>query len=177
MVFHNNAIIKLCIIMLFFIFVMSSAYAEEDIKRKSSIGAGFGIPYGVLGVNLELYTSQNIAITAGVGSTIIAGPGYVAGARYYPGSGEENSRFRITAIYGTNTIVEKGGSIFGSEYESYSGLSFGIGWLWGSGWEMDIFLVVSPSVSDIEDDLKKEGYETAQQGSGIPFKFSFGYRG
>lgn len=157
------------------VILASHAFAESKLEEKGSIGLGLGIPFGILGINGEWHATPNIAVTAGVGSTLSEGLGYSAGMRYYFGAVDGGSRFRLSALYGTNTIILKK-SFLEDETEVYSGLNLGFGWLWKSGWEFDVIYMVSPDFSDIEDDLNKKGYTVTSKGWNAPVKISVGYR-
>ena len=45
------------------------------------IGLGFGIPYGIFGVNAEYYPIDNLSVSAGLGTTLLAGVGYDVGVQ------------------------------------------------------------------------------------------------
>ena len=83
-----------------------------------AVGLGLGIPYGMHGANVEYAVVENGYVSGGIGSTILAGPGYAVGARYYiKGMG---SRWpRVGLFYGTTTVAE---GIFDDD-ESFTGLT------------------------------------------------------
>ena len=60
--------------------------AEEPLKNTQErfrLGLGVGIPYGVLGANLELLPEDLFALTAGAGVGVDS-PCWAAGLRLYP---------------------------------------------------------------------------------------------
>ncbi|VAW87952.1 hypothetical protein MNBD_GAMMA18-1374 [hydrothermal vent metagenome] len=124
-------------LVLFGISTISSAHAQGELRA----GLGIGIPYGILGGNLEYRANEVIALTGGVGINP-AGLGWSVGARIYmPGMG--NFKPRLTALHGVVAILETrywGGD---SDYESLTGEAFGIGfgWTMSSGYTLEFDLL------------------------------------
>lgn len=118
-----------------FIFLMITGLsfsASADYTHENVFGFGFGLPYGGLGINYELGLNDYLAPTIGVGY-LPENIGWNAGVRlYYPGR-DYILRGRITALYGTNTLLERKGS--GSDYKTETGISVGIGFDWRFGEE------------------------------------------
>jgi hypothetical protein len=142
-----------------------------------SFGMGFGIPYGVLGANLDFNVAHNLNLTGGVGTTVLAGIGYNIGLKYFFTSVERSFRPRISAYYGVNAIVVKEYGYKDDEGESYTGISLGLGaqWMWGeaksNGLDFDA-IYIATSGYDI-DELRAEGFEVDEPGK---VKVSIGYR-
>lgn len=132
-------------IMAFLLFSSSNAYAGEV-----SLGAGLGIPYGVLGANINYQINEIFDLTAG------AGAGFGAGFRVHPMS----SKFRITAFYGTNAFLKT--TRWGKEkIENFSGINIGIGYgAVSDGWDFDlIYAMLSDELKDRVTELQAQGYQ------------------
>lgn len=150
------------------------------LADKGSFGIGFGIPYGVLGINLDLKLVDNFYLTAGVGTTLLWGVAYNVGGKYYLKKPGYKWRPRISLYYGTNTVNTA--HLNNSDEEaSFNGLTLGIGqsFNWGDkknkGIDLDLMFIVSNSQAYYNkiDQWEKEGYEV-ETGSGV--KISIGYR-
>ena len=145
--------------------VPANANSTED-----AIGFGIGLPYGGLGVNYELSFNDYIAPTIGLG--ILPGnAGWNIGMRLYYPARDHKFRGRITALYGTNTVLEKKNIFSGSsDYELEAGFSGGIGFSWrfGKAWAFDgdLFFVES----DVSEDYDKQSGDVL-----ISFGFSYRY--
>ncbi len=145
------------------------------------MGFGIGIPYGIFGVNAEYYPINNLSLSAGLGSTLRAGAGYDIGIQYYFAKKGDNWSPRLSAHYGTNGILQTTLSVFGTtfkeDYESFEGLSVGVGFknmMGNSGWTFDILYVVSSGLFDRIDELEAQGFETSSYGP-ERFWLGFGY--
>lgn len=172
-------------VIIIIIFLLSSVlWAQEsvvdsELLKKNSFGLGLGVPYGVLGINLDINCAPNINLSAGVGTTIFAGVGYNIGLKYYLKSIENKFRPRISAYYGINSMVLKEyiGSSKEDEGESYTGFSIGFGaqWMWGmnklNGLDFDIIYIATSGI-DV-DELRAEGFSVDEPGK---IKISIGYR-
>jgi len=153
--------------------------ADIEMFKKNSNGVGFGIPYGIIGINTDINLAQNLNLSVGIGTTIFAGMGYNFGLKYYLLPVNHTFRPRISAYYGTNAIVliETGGWASNEEGESYKGVTLGIGsqWMWGesksNGMDIDIMYIASSGL-DI-DELRRDGYNIEDPGN---IKLSIGYR-
>ncbi len=134
-----------------------------------NIGAGFGIPFGFLGVNyeLEMDVSESLSMspTAAVGHTIFAGLGWNVGVQTSFLSQDSKWRPGFSVWYGTNTIVETW-----DDYESETGLTLGVGIKYRSrptskgAWVLHLLY----PFNDIGEDGGYEEY-------GAPVKIAFGY--
>lgn len=164
----------------------SSAYAEESGSAKNegskvTWGPGLGIAYGVLGVNVDYSMADQVKLTGGLGTTLLAGAGYAFGFRYYFGE-----RMRASLLYGTNTVINApeadscksgryGTTCGNSTNRAYQGfnLAVGMGHQTGPGWDFDVTLLLTSGATDEVDKLKKKGLTTVDMGS--PLKISVGY--
>lgn len=126
----------------FIIALLSLNSSAHAITIENVIGAGFGLPYGGVGINYELGISDYFAPTAGVGY-VTNNAGWAVGARlYYPGR-NATFRFRATGLYGTNALLQK--NPFEERYDTQEGFSggFGFNWRYSDSWafDADIFVV------------------------------------
>ncbi len=141
------------IIPLFFFTTLFSTPAFSA-EFEHVFGTGIGLPYGGLGVNYELGVCDYFAPVIGLG-IIPDNVGWNAGARlYYPGR-EAKLRARLTALYGTNAVIEREYS--SEDYDAETGLSGGIGinWRFARHWAFDADLFVVDQ--DIPNGYKEEG--------------------
>ena len=129
------------------------------------IGAGFGVPYGLIGANLNYRLTDAFDLTLG------AGYGFGAGVRYHPLA--QKREFRLTLYYGDNTVID---DPITDKYETYSDVSVGIGY--GSpdgGWDFDlVYIFIPDDAKDRVDELESMGY-TVSGDTGNTVKFSVGY--
>lgn len=128
-----------------------------------NVGVGFGIPYGILGFNLELNLLPIISVTGGFGTTIFAGIGYNAGVKGYLRKPGPVWRPRASAYYGINGLYVSDDFEYS---EKYSGVSVGLGQLvlWQEhGFDLDFIYLVTSELWDYTD-------------SGGKIKISFGYK-
>lgn len=123
--------------------VVCASASEGSLEQ--SVGFGLGLPYGGVGVNYELGVNDYFAPTLGVG-LLPDNLGWNLGVRlYYPGR-DSKLRGRLTALYGTNTLIEYTG--YGeSDYKTKEGFSAGIGanWRFSKTWAFDADLFVAES--------------------------------
>lgn len=145
-------------------------YAEgavDDIEPDFRLGAGIGIPYGGVGVNLETALVKYVAVAVGLGLNK-TGAGWSLGARLYPFGREVRLSPRIAAYHGIIGIIEKPGS----EDAKKSGNAYGAGFDWnlnrGALSRKDS---IDFEVLYVEYDIPP-GYEL----KGEDIKFSIGYR-
>ena len=126
-----------------------SAEAPEAMSG-TNLGVGLGIPYGIFGLNLE--SGGQTRFSGGVGWGV-AELGWNVGVKHYFRPLSENrGSASISAYYGTNTIVQRGGWWSGDD-ELQQGFSVGLGWTKG---HFDIGAIV-PFISDIPSGYKEEG--------------------
>ncbi|MDP2549003.1 hypothetical protein [Oceanobacter sp. 4_MG-2023] len=130
-----------------------------------SFGLGLGTPYGgSLGTNLSYQLHDHIDTLAALGLNQ-DGAGWEVGARVYPSTAFSNHRdWRLTVLYGTNTVQEIStcnGYYCKSDYESFNGLTLGIGWgtrAGYQGWGIDLLYITSSAADDRIDELQNRGY-------------------
>jgi len=159
--------------------------ANRVETSKKTYGVGFGIPYGVLGSNVDFTVARNLSLSMGFGTTILAGMGYSFGAKYFLAGEASSFRPKVSAFYGTNAIVTEE-SMYGitTEGQKYSGLTFGLGaqWMWGqskkNGIDFDIMYIASSGAFS-KDDVDWDGYGSYDSSEGSDpgrIKISIGYR-
>lgn len=149
---------KLTVLIVIVMLMATTVFAGEgpSKSKKKSWGIGFGIPYGILGVNSDYNIAPNFNLTLGFGSTIFAGMAYNGGLKYYLASKDNSFRPKISAYYGTNAMKEKAG-YYMSEWKQYTGLTLGIGtqWMWGksksSGLDFDVMYIATSGLSNHDD--------------------------
>jgi len=157
--------------------IATGLLANEDFD----IGLGFGIPYGMSGVNAEYYLIDNLSISAGLGATLVAGVGYDIGVQYYFGNKGDGWIPRISAHYGTNGVIKTNYRFSDEEGESFDGLSAGIGFKnvrGNSSWAIDLYYVVTSDMFDRVNELEALNYEVSTYGPekirlGIGYSYSF----
>jgi hypothetical protein len=157
----------------------SEIRAIESLRTTVSIGVGFGIPYGILGLNAEIEPAKFIDISVGLGTTILAGMAWNIGAIGYFLDQGSTFRPRISLFYGTNSML--GWTSFNSSvdnYESYAGLTMGAGVKYGisesGSVTLDLIYLLTTGYDDKINELKSLGYSIDNQDSGI--KYSIGYK-
>ncbi len=166
------------------IVALSFTTLNAQIAKTGSIGIGLGVPYGVLGINGEIAVHKNFSLSAGLGSTLIAGLGYAVGARAYLNPPEKKWRPRISLHYGINSMVavqENSGDL-PKDGKKFSGLTLGIGTLamFGekrkSGFDFEIaYLATTGGLKDEIDKMNASGvYEQIDMPGKI--KIILGYR-
>lgn len=151
---------------------------EIPIAKKGSIGAGLGVPYGILGFNAELAVHDYINLSAGLGTTVFAGLGYGLGAKGYFKPIGEKWRPRVSAHYGVNSLIMLDDDWDTSE--KFAGLVLGLGiqGMFGinrnHGFDFDIvYLATMGDLYDRVDQLEKSGYTVNERGR---VRVSLGYR-
>ncbi|MCJ7447865.1 MAG: hypothetical protein MUO72_09240 [Bacteroidales bacterium] len=142
-----------------------------EINRQShyssgSLGVGFGIPYGVLGANLDIKLAGVLNVTAGLGSGIWVNPMYSAGLKCFLRSGNYKFRPRIEALYGTASMInvqDSNGETV--EKGSFNSFVLGAGFQWALdisrtwGFDFDIIYIVDDSELESRlDYLINQGY-------------------
>ena len=167
-----------------FLLVSSVAWAQEPSTdnsslKKNSFGLGLGIPYGVLGGNVDVNIAPNLNLSIGLGTTILAGVGYNVGIKYFFAPIDRTFRPKVSAYYGINSAVLK--EYYGidkeDEGEAYAGFSIGGGaqWMWGEtksqGLDLDIIYIATTGYD--ADELREEGFDVEELGRA---KISIGYR-
>jgi len=141
--------------------VVYSQSAPEVTLKKNSFGVGLGIPYGVLGANVDLNIAPNLNFSAGLGTTVVAGLGYCAGIKFFFAPLKKTFRPRIGVFYGTNTAIEYIGS--SEDNKSFAGLNIGLGaqWMWGrakvNGMDFDIIYIATTGLDPEEEGVEDPG--------------------
>ncbi len=103
---------------------------EIPFGTLGNVGVGFGIPYGVLGFNLELSLLPYLSVTGGFGTTIFTGVGYNVGLKGYFRKPGPVWRPRASVYYGINGMYAK--DFNHPDNEKYSGVTVGLGQQKGS---------------------------------------------
>jgi len=151
---------------------------ERPTPKKNSVGLGLGIPYGGVGVNLNVNLVSNLYFTAGVGTTVLASAAYCVGVKYFFTPAPRSFRPRASAYYGITTIVEKQYPQGKTEDDTYAGIVLGRGsqWMWGqsrsNGFDFDLLYIAQSNFDP--DELRAEGFIPAREPG--DFKISIGYR-
>ncbi|MEI6090836.1 MAG: hypothetical protein WCR42_10320 [bacterium] len=145
----------------------------NEYPKRGSIGFGFGIPYGLLGVNGEYMINDYFSADLGIGYAIL-GLGVNIGGRTYLTPRKSAFRPMVDVYYGTNGII----SAYGIS-KTYAGISGGVGfkWMYGrhkaSGLEFELIYLISSAMYDEIDRLREQGYDIQDNGK---LKISVGYR-
>lgn len=155
--------------------VLSSNLYAQDFE----LGAGLGIPYGILGANIEYYPIDNVSVSLGLGTTVVAGAAHDIGLQYYFGTKGSWSP-RISVHSGTNGAIKLTTCYFGctDEGHSYTGtsLGFGVKKLWGhNGIAGDLFYIVTSGVFDAYDNYVAQGYAPSGESSNSRVKIGIAY--
>ncbi len=145
--------------------VLSAGFASADGSTEPKhirAGFGLGIPYGVIGGNLEVSPIDHLALTAGLGITP-GGPGWSIGGRAYLFGKDKTFRPRLSLLHGVVAVLETRGR-GSSTYETITGNAFGIGFEAG-GFDFDL---IFPSGYDMPAGAVEEG-------SDVKISFGYGY--
>lgn len=145
----------------------ASSFSRESTEPALiSLGIGSGIPYGIIGSNINFSINQTLDLMAGLGF------GYGVGIRLHPSSA--SPKFRLLAYYGTNAVLD---DPITDKLKRYEGMNIGIGY--GSvsdGWDIDlIYRIVSDPVRERVEELEQAGYRTVSGDTDNSFKVSLGY--
>jgi hypothetical protein len=116
-------------------FTSMPAFAKEESQQsRVDVGAGVGIPYGLIGIGAEYFVSNNLSLSAGAGH--FESFAYSVGANIYFWSSPDRYCPLISINYGT--VDQQEGHAGGSLYpatgdDSFEAVSVGIGFkkLWG----------------------------------------------
>lgn len=107
----------------------TSYYTDTFVKGPFlRLGFGYGIPYGQLGLNGEYTLFDYLSMTGGLGYSP-GGPSWIMGVRIYVNEPARRLRPRISAMYGTVSVLSKK---YGPEetYENDQGYAYGLGFEW-----------------------------------------------
>jgi hypothetical protein len=111
-------------------------------------GVGLGIPYGIVGANVEAGEQTRLSVGAGYA---VAGMGWALGVKHYFRPIEEGSA-SVCLYYGTTTLISDD-LVIGSDDELETGFAAGLGWTKG---HFDIGLLV-PFGADIPEGAEDSG--------------------
>lgn len=159
---------------------------NSQVAKTGNVGVGLGIPYGVLGLGVEFYATTRISVIGGLGFAV-EGLGYDIGGRFYfKEISNATWRPRVTAVYGTNSVLvaeKETHYYYYDDYDTrediYSGLTLGIGQQWAFGSnkhhsiDFDLMYIVTSAIYDDIDFLNDHGWEVSDPGR---VKISLGYR-
>ena len=157
-----------------------------QFPKTGSVGIGLGVPYGILGFNIDFTVANNLNLSGGIGTTIFAGVGYSIGAKYFFRDVGHTWRPRVLIFYGINSMIYT--EIYTEDYSGevdeswkYSGLTLGIGQQWTFGeskrhsFDLDLmYLATQGDFHDKKEKLEDEGYDIT--GGDAKIKISLGYR-
>lgn len=146
----------------------------QAFGNRGAVGIGLGIPYGILGINGELFLLPRISLSAGLGTTVFAGLGYNAGLKVYLRKMEEKRwQPNLSAYYGINGMIID--ESFSNDFnQKYSGLSLGIGQVWQlgaqkrSGIDLNLMVLATSGVY--------EATKAMYLDKPFPLRLSIGYR-
>lgn len=133
-----------------------SVYSQQLLREKepinNSFGIGIGVPYGIIGGNIDLNIISNINGSFGLGTTYFAGASYNVGLKLFFTNALEVFRPRVFIFYGINSVDKYEKS---DDNNSYSGLSFGLGsqFLWHKtkmGFDFDVVYIATSSKGKID---------------------------
>lgn len=161
------------------------AATPELQEHDGSVGVGFGLPYGLIGLGLDINLANNLYATIGLGTTGDS-VAYNAGLKYYFRDVSKVWRPRLTFLYGTNGFLEREcfgyGCNFNSEIETFKGTTVGLGQSFSfghkrkHGFDLDLLYRLSDGgFEDETDRLENNGY-TVEQSSSNGFSLAIGYR-
>lgn len=154
---------------------------EKSFESFGSIGMGFGIPYGVLGLNLDIKLYDLLYLTGGIGTGIFVTPMYNVGSKIFLRSGNYKWRPRLSGYYGTTAmlVIDDYSS---NIKESCSGITAGIGQQWALGitktWGIDfdiLYIIDNREFNKRKQELEDDGYVFDFKATGN-VKISFGLR-
>ncbi|MBN2346643.1 MAG: hypothetical protein JXO51_09670 [Candidatus Aminicenantes bacterium] len=93
--------------------VLAGEGATAAAPSRFSLGAGFGIPFGVIGVSCEMNpilgsgpdpVAKYFSLNLGLG-VAVAGPGYSLGFRFYPLGRDRAWAPKVSLLYGVVAVV------------------------------------------------------------------------
>lgn len=161
---------------LFWIFASTPSTADENHlnpnknaggQEELRIGIGAGIPYGILGFNLEARPIDYAGFSAGLGYAK-GEPGWSFGARAYPLGKKYRLSPRLGVYYGTVSILEN----WDDSKDTQSGVSYGIGLDWRpersarGSFDFDIIYIATDT---------RIGYVEGDGGGDVKFSLGYGY--
>lgn len=147
-----------------------------------SVGLGFGIPYGLLGVNFDLKLFSVLYANAGIGTGIFVNPMYSGGLKCYFLSGGHKFRPRVLANYGTTGMLyleDNSGDVI--ERSSFNSILLGAGFQYAlditNAFALDfdiIYITSNNKLLERAQELRNQGYDFDTSTGNI--KVSFGIR-
>ncbi len=157
---------------------MEEMLLQPQTGRRGSLGIGYGIPYGGIGVNADVYFWDSVALTAGIGSFGYSA-GYAMGGKYLHGSRNKTFRPQFTLLYGVNGVVVVKDPNEPEKRETYTGFTAGLGAqvMFGSkkqhGFDADLLYKLSSGIFGRTEELLSIGYPVKKPHR---YGFSVGYR-
>jgi hypothetical protein len=176
---------KKIIIAALFVFAAVSVQAQEGITTvrsnrsdQFSIGPGFGLDYGGIGINALFYPQENIGVFAGAGYDL-NGLGYNVGIKARLMTNRRIDPY-LLAMYGYNAvIVVADASIFN---KTFYGPSFGVGMDFRSRkpmktgyWSLAILVPIRGSEVEAYSDDLEDHHGIKFDNELIPVGISIGY--
>jgi len=156
---------------------------KQSYGSVGSVGLGFGIPYGILGVNFDLKLFSVLYAGAGIGTGIFVTPMYNAGLKCYLLSGNYKFRPRLLASYGTTSMLyleDSYGNVV--ERKSFNSICLGAGIQYALditkafGFDFDVVYIVNDSALEQRKvELASQGYDFDLNATGN-VKVSLGIR-
>lgn len=154
--------------------------AQQD-SLQFDLGVGVGTSYGgVIGIQGELEVTPSIGLSAAIGHTFLADPGFDIGLyKYFLDKNQWQPR--VSIHYGTNGFFWDIFHAFGldknDDSKNFEGFSLGLGLkkIWGrNGMVVDILYIATSELDDFKEKLDRAGAEYDEQG-GSGVLFSIGY--
>ncbi|MBN2382756.1 hypothetical protein JXQ70_07725 [bacterium] len=188
---------KVCLIASMMLLVPALLCAQETMSTtgmalENSVGIGYGLPYGVLGVNADLKLFQNLYMTLGMGTVLVSDDiAYNLGLRYFFFGPEKSIRPRITVMFGANSIVEvdmwdRGPDnewdtaddfVDESEWRRYQGWTAGAGVQWNFGatkkYGLDLDVMYNFYSQLDVDEIEEKDHETADEPDDVSVSLGF----
>ena len=131
---------------------------QESFSNLGYLGAGVGIPYGLIGINAEValdaQNKGNMYLTAGAGILFSHGLVYSGGINVYLMDYDRLWRPRLSLLYGTNGFYKE------YELHAYHGINAGIGQLFQFGVNRDVAIsldIIFIATSGLFDKLEEVG--------------------
>jgi len=137
---------------LFSISIYSQQISKEKEPLNNSFGIGIGVPYGIIGGNIDLNIISNINGSFGLGTTYFSGASYNVGLKLFFTNALQVFRPRAFIFYGINSVDKYERT---DDNNSYSGLSFGLGsqFLWHKtkwGFDFDVVYIATSTKGKID---------------------------
>ena len=158
------------------------AINEQSHNSPGSIGVGFGLPYGLLGINADIKLYKVLYATGGIGTGIYVTPIYNVGLRCFMTPGTKKLRPRASVYYGTYGMLYLEDSYSETIKDTFTGFTLGLGLqyaidivkAWGVDFEI-LYIVDDSKMETTMQDLKNQGYSFDTESTGN-VKVSLGIR-